>query len=104
MPISAMFLAQAAKREEVHEWVLSVSMDQHSRQTLPLDERGCFQGALTDPKTGRSAPACIIAGLWDMMYSIVIVVNFDTRRIVYCCAWRSLSANCYNNKNHCTCI
>lgn len=51
-----------AKREEVHEWVLSVSMDQRTKQSLPCDERGCFAAALRDPNSGKSAPACIVSG------------------------------------------
>jgi intraflagellar transport protein 172 len=45
-----------SKREEVKEWVLAVSMDQKVDQTLPLDERGMFEGSVMD-----SLP-CVITG------------------------------------------
>eukprot|EP00048_Salpingoeca_helianthica_P023440 m.24360 g.24360 ORF g.24360 m.24360 type:complete len:1745 (-) comp8673_c1_seq1:35-5269(-) len=62
VPLPAQQFLSEGKREEIHEWVLGVSMDQRTKQSLPRDDRGCFAAALRDPATGRSAPPCIVSG------------------------------------------
>lgn len=51
------------QREEVREWVLTVSMDQKVEQGLPTDHRGTYTGSLTN-STDKSNPLeeCILTG------------------------------------------
>jgi intraflagellar transport protein 172 len=50
------------KREEVREYVLSISVDQKVDQTLALDERGTYVGSLRDAKSGKMYEPCIVTG------------------------------------------
>ena len=53
---------QSQQHEDIREWVLAISMDQQIEQTLPKDERGCFEGTLTPPDSGIRALPCVITG------------------------------------------
>ncbi|XP_071962115.1 intraflagellar transport protein 172 homolog [Antedon mediterranea] len=50
------------KKEEVKEWVLSVSMDQKVEQCLDRDERDTYVASLIAPNTGVRSPPCVISG------------------------------------------
>lgn len=53
---------QEAQREEVRDWVLTVSMDQRLEQVLPRDERGVYEASLVAASTGVRALPCLITG------------------------------------------
>lgn len=59
---SATSLPQEAQREEVRDWVLTVSMDQRLEQVLPRDERGVYEASLVAASTGVRALPCLITG------------------------------------------
>lgn len=50
------------KREEVREYVLSISVDQKVEQVLQVDERGTYVGSLRDSKSGKMYEPCIVTG------------------------------------------
>uniref|UniRef100_A0A9J8AZH0 Intraflagellar transport 172 n=1 Tax=Cyprinus carpio carpio TaxID=630221 RepID=A0A9J8AZH0_CYPCA len=50
------------KREEIREWVLTVSMDQRVEQVLPKDERGTYEASLVALSTGIRSLPCVITG------------------------------------------
>uniref|UniRef100_A0A8C2A4U9 Intraflagellar transport 172 n=1 Tax=Cyprinus carpio TaxID=7962 RepID=A0A8C2A4U9_CYPCA len=50
------------KREEIREWVLTVSMDQRVEQVLPKDERGTYEASLVALGTGIRSLPCVITG------------------------------------------
>lgn len=54
--------SQEAQREEVRDWVLTVSMDQRLEQVLPRDERGVYEASLVATSTGVRALPCLITG------------------------------------------
>uniref|UniRef100_A0A2K5WX15 Intraflagellar transport protein 172 homolog n=1 Tax=Macaca fascicularis TaxID=9541 RepID=A0A2K5WX15_MACFA len=54
--------AKEAEREEVRDWVLTVSMDQRLEQVLPRDERGAYEASLVAASTGVQALPCLITG------------------------------------------
>lgn len=54
--------SQEAQREEVRDWVLTVSMDQRLEQVLPRDERGVYEASLVAASTGVRALPCLITG------------------------------------------
>lgn len=56
-------LFQEAQREEVRDWVLTVSMDQRLEQVLPRDERGVYEASLVAASTGVRALPCLITGI-----------------------------------------
>ena len=60
--IQIFFLSQDDRREEVRDWVLTVSMDHKVEQVLPTDERDTFEGNLMAHNTGLRAFPCIITG------------------------------------------
>lgn len=55
--------SQEAQREEVRDWVLTVSMDQRLEQVLPRDERGVYEASLVAASTGVRALPCLITGM-----------------------------------------
>lgn len=57
---------QVEKREEIREWVLTVSMDQRVEQVLPKDERGTYEASLVASGTGIRSLACVITGDEDI--------------------------------------
>lgn len=62
VPLPAKQHVLVDKREEVKEWVLAVSMDQKVEQTLPMDERGTFEGSLEATNSGIHSLPCLITG------------------------------------------
>lgn len=53
---------QVEKREEIREWVLTVSMDQRVEQVLPKDERLTYEASLVATGTGIRSLPCVITG------------------------------------------
>ncbi|XP_023687337.1 intraflagellar transport protein 172 homolog [Paramormyrops kingsleyae] len=50
------------KREEIRDWVLTVSMDQRVDQVLPRDERDVYEASLVAGSTGIRSLPCVITG------------------------------------------
>ncbi len=53
---------QDAQHEDVKEWVLAISMDQHVAQELPSDERDTYEASLVAASTGIRSLPCVITG------------------------------------------
>ena len=53
---------QESQREEIRDWVLTVSMDQRVEQVLPRDERATYEASLLAANTGIRSLPCIITG------------------------------------------
>lgn len=53
---------QEEKREEVRDWVLTMSMDQRLEQVLPQDERDTYEASLVAANTGVRALPCVLTG------------------------------------------
>ncbi|XP_012868986.1 PREDICTED: intraflagellar transport protein 172 homolog [Dipodomys ordii] len=62
VPLPAKQHIPEAQREEVRDWVLTVSMDQRLEQVLPRDERGAYEASLVAASTGVRALPCLITG------------------------------------------
>ncbi|XP_078205746.1 intraflagellar transport protein 172 homolog isoform X6 [Callithrix jacchus] len=62
VPLPAKQHVPEAEREEVRDWVLTVSMDQRLEQVLPRDERGAYEASLVAASTGVPALPCLITG------------------------------------------
>lgn len=62
MPLPDQQFVGEEEREELKEWVLTLSMDVDVQPELATDERGAFVGSLLDSKTGERARACIVSG------------------------------------------
>ncbi|XP_066234732.1 intraflagellar transport protein 172 homolog isoform X2 [Saccopteryx leptura] len=62
VPLPAKQHIPEAQREEVRDWVLTVSMDQQLDQVLPQDERGAYEASLVAVSTGVRALPCLITG------------------------------------------
>ncbi|KAI2522819.1 intraflagellar transport 172 [Homo sapiens] len=62
VPLPAKQHVPEAEREEVRDWVLTVSMDQRLEQVLPRDERGAYEASLVAASTGVRALPCLITG------------------------------------------
>ncbi|KAL0164943.1 hypothetical protein M9458_040696, partial [Cirrhinus mrigala] len=52
VPVPSKLHVTVEKREEIREWVLTVSMDQRVEQVLPKDERGTYEASLVAAGTG----------------------------------------------------
>ncbi|XP_030627149.1 intraflagellar transport protein 172 homolog [Chanos chanos] len=50
------------QREEIRDWVLTVSMDQRVGQVLPKDERDTYEASLLAAHTGIRSLPCVITG------------------------------------------
>ncbi|XP_069742704.1 intraflagellar transport protein 172 homolog isoform X3 [Narcine bancroftii] len=50
------------RREEIRDWVLTVSMDQRVEQVLPADERDTYEASLIAVNTGIRSLPCVITG------------------------------------------
>lgn len=53
---------QDEKREEVRDWVLTMSMDQRLEQVLPQDERDTYEASLVAANTGVRSLPCVLTG------------------------------------------
>uniref|UniRef100_F6S4V7 Intraflagellar transport protein 172 homolog n=1 Tax=Ornithorhynchus anatinus TaxID=9258 RepID=F6S4V7_ORNAN len=62
VPLPAKQHVPEAQREEIRDWVLTVSMDQRLEQVLPRDERGTYEASLVAGSTGVRALPCLITG------------------------------------------
>lgn len=58
-------MSQDAQREEIRDWVLTVSMDQRVEQVLPKDERDTYEASLLAANTGIRSLPCVITGRWE---------------------------------------
>ncbi|XP_046728666.1 intraflagellar transport protein 172 homolog isoform X1 [Silurus meridionalis] len=50
------------KREEIRDWLLTVSMEQRLEPVLPRDKRGAYEASLLDARTGIRSLPCVITG------------------------------------------
>ncbi|XP_016326231.1 intraflagellar transport protein 172 homolog [Sinocyclocheilus anshuiensis] len=62
VPLPSKLHVTVEKREEIREWVLTVSMDQRVEQVLPKDERGTYEASLVAAGTGIRSLPCVITG------------------------------------------
>ncbi|KTG47170.1 hypothetical protein cypCar_00003174 [Cyprinus carpio] len=62
VPVPSKLHVTVEKREEIREWVLTVSMDQRVEQVLPKDERGTYEASLVALSTGIRSLPCVITG------------------------------------------
>uniref|UniRef100_A0A673MHL4 Intraflagellar transport protein 172 homolog n=1 Tax=Sinocyclocheilus rhinocerous TaxID=307959 RepID=A0A673MHL4_9TELE len=62
VPVPSKLHFTVEKREEIREWVLTVSMDQRVEQVLPKDERGTYEASLVAAGTGIRSLPCVITG------------------------------------------
>lgn len=62
VPVPSKLHVTVEKREEIREWVLTVSMDQRVEQVLPKDERGTYEASLVATSTGIRSLPCVITG------------------------------------------
>ncbi|KAJ8275180.1 hypothetical protein COCON_G00098050 [Conger conger] len=62
VPLPAKQHVTEDRREEIRDWVLTVSMDQRVEQVLPKDERDTYEGSLLAPSTGIRSLPCLITG------------------------------------------
>ncbi|XP_026856898.2 intraflagellar transport protein 172 homolog isoform X1 [Electrophorus electricus] len=62
VPLPSKLHVTVEKREEIRDWVLTVSMDQRVEQVLPMDERGTYEASLVAAKTGIRSLPCVITG------------------------------------------
>ncbi|TRY86956.1 hypothetical protein DNTS_000647 [Danionella cerebrum] len=62
VPVPSKLHITVEKREEIREWVLTVSMDQRVEQVLPKDERGTYEASLVAVSTGIRSLPCVITG------------------------------------------
>ena len=73
------FFYQESQHEEVKEWVLAVSMDQHVAQELPMDERDTYEASLVAANTGIRSLPCVITGkrsnFWLLSLNHVALYN-----------------------------
>uniref|UniRef100_A0A672S1B2 Intraflagellar transport protein 172 homolog n=1 Tax=Sinocyclocheilus grahami TaxID=75366 RepID=A0A672S1B2_SINGR len=62
VPVPSKLHVIVEKREEIREWVLTVSMDQRVEQVLPKDERGTYEASLVAVGSGIRSLPCVITG------------------------------------------
>ncbi|KAL7872215.1 hypothetical protein SRHO_G00071980 [Serrasalmus rhombeus] len=62
VPLPSKLHISVEKREEIRDWVLTVSMDQRVEQVLPRDERDTYEASLVAANTGIRSLPCIITG------------------------------------------
>lgn len=62
VPVPSKLHVTVEKREEIREWVLTVSMDQRVEQVLPKDERATYEASLVATSTGIRSLPCVITG------------------------------------------
>nr|XP_042696068.1 intraflagellar transport protein 172 homolog isoform X3 [Chrysemys picta bellii] len=55
-------LSAEAAREEIRDWVLTMSMDQRLEQVLPRDERDTYEASLVATSTGVRSLPCLLTG------------------------------------------
>ncbi|XP_025050082.1 intraflagellar transport protein 172 homolog [Alligator sinensis] len=62
VPLPAQQHVAEEQREEVRDWVLTMSMDQRLEQVLPRDERGTYEASLVAASTGVRSLPCVLTG------------------------------------------
>ncbi|XP_009694979.1 PREDICTED: intraflagellar transport protein 172 homolog [Cariama cristata] len=62
VPLPAQQHVPEEKREEVRDWVLTMSMDQRLEQVLPQDERDTYEASLVAANTGVRSLPCVLTG------------------------------------------
>ncbi|XP_072536228.1 intraflagellar transport protein 172 homolog isoform X2 [Salminus brasiliensis] len=62
VPLPSKLHVTVEKREEIRDWVLTVSMDQRVEQVLPRDERNTYEASLLASSTGIRSLPCVITG------------------------------------------
>lgn len=62
VPLPSKLHVTVEKREEIRDWVLTVSMDQRVEQVLPRDERDTYEASLVAASTGIRSHPCVITG------------------------------------------
>ncbi|XP_054675420.1 intraflagellar transport protein 172 homolog isoform X4 [Grus americana] len=62
VPLPAQQHVPEGKREEVRDWVLTMSMDQRLEQVLPQDERDTYEASLVAANTGVRSLPCVLTG------------------------------------------
>uniref|UniRef100_H0ZWS4 Intraflagellar transport protein 172 homolog n=1 Tax=Taeniopygia guttata TaxID=59729 RepID=H0ZWS4_TAEGU len=62
VPLPAHQHVPEEQREEVRDWVLTVSMDQRLEQALPQDERSTYEASLVAAGTGVPSLPCMLTG------------------------------------------
>ncbi|KAA0708383.1 Intraflagellar transport protein 172 -like protein [Triplophysa tibetana] len=62
VPVPSKLHVTVEKREEIREWVLTVSMDQRVEQVLPKDDRLTYEASLVATGTGIRSLPCVITG------------------------------------------
>uniref|UniRef100_A0A8C3Y295 Intraflagellar transport protein 172 homolog n=1 Tax=Catharus ustulatus TaxID=91951 RepID=A0A8C3Y295_CATUS len=62
VPLPAHQHVPEEQREEVRDWVLTMSMDQRLEQALPQDERGTYEASLVAAGTGVLSLPCLLTG------------------------------------------
>ncbi|POI27903.1 hypothetical protein CIB84_008347, partial [Bambusicola thoracicus] len=62
VPLPAHQHVPEEKREEVRDWVLTMSMDQRLEQVLPQDERDTYEASLVAASTGVRSLPCVLTG------------------------------------------
>lgn len=55
-------VCQVETREEIRDWLLTVSMEQRIETVLPKDERGTYEASLLAANTGIRSLPCVITG------------------------------------------
>ncbi|KAM6965091.1 intraflagellar transport protein 172 homolog [Aplochiton taeniatus] len=62
VPVPSKLHVTDSQREEIRDWVLTVSMDQRVEQVLPRDERDTYEASLLAANTGIRSLPCVITG------------------------------------------
>ncbi|XP_037749516.1 LOW QUALITY PROTEIN: intraflagellar transport protein 172 homolog [Chelonia mydas] len=62
VPLPAHQHVAEATREEIRDWVLTMSMDQRLEQVLPRDERDTYEASLVAASTGVHSLPCLLTG------------------------------------------
>ncbi|XP_041885316.1 intraflagellar transport protein 172 homolog isoform X3 [Corvus kubaryi] len=62
VPLPAHQHVSEEQREEVRDWVLTMSMDQRLEQVLPQDERNTYEASLVAAGTGVHSLPCVLTG------------------------------------------
>ncbi|KAF7647467.1 hypothetical protein LDENG_00172140 [Lucifuga dentata] len=62
IPVSSKLTVTDTQREQIRDWVLTVSMDRRLEQVLPHDERNSYEASLLAANTGIRSLPCIVTG------------------------------------------
>ncbi|XP_076011253.1 intraflagellar transport protein 172 homolog [Genypterus blacodes] len=62
IPVPTKHSVTDTQREQIRDWVLTVSMDRRLEQVLPSDERNSYEASLLAANTGICSLPCILTG------------------------------------------